>query len=425
MTQVVKIRREKLAECMTCPLCKKLLKDATTISLCLHTFCRKCIYQKLSDEEADCCPECNIDLGCIPVEKLRADHSLQDIRAKIFPFKREKPKAFEVVTPPISLPAKRKERSLSSLVVNTPRVLVQTGLTGKRTKPLGRKTTGLRGPTFPVAEPVKKEESYVEDSPSSSSPPQTLNKNAQSKRQSSPKPGPLNEQMPNKDSENGAQLWDGKADLWKPLNCLVEAANRTKPSKYNSQGVTPPKSEQNSAPDCEVSMPKTKSKGQGNKLQVQDDKNGNDSAFRPIKRKKLHGATKKQAALTAQVVLNAGRAKRYRRNCPIWFALVASEDQEGDAPLPQIPASYLRIKDVSLPVSSIQKYLVKKLDLENEAEVEIMCQGQPVIPTLQLHNLVDLWLRTATTSKRVRASVGTSAKDFVMVLSYSRRMQAP
>nr|POE81432.1 cdpk-related kinase 7 [Quercus suber] len=33
--------------------------------------CKKCIYEKILDEEMDCCPVCNIDLGCLPVEKLR------------------------------------------------------------------------------------------------------------------------------------------------------------------------------------------------------------------------------------------------------------------------------------------------------------------------------------------------------------------
>lgn len=33
--------------------------------------CRKCIYDKISDEEIECCPVCNIDLGCVPLEKLR------------------------------------------------------------------------------------------------------------------------------------------------------------------------------------------------------------------------------------------------------------------------------------------------------------------------------------------------------------------
>lgn len=35
--------------------------------------CRKCIRKKLSDEEMECCPVCNIDLGCVPLEKLRSD----------------------------------------------------------------------------------------------------------------------------------------------------------------------------------------------------------------------------------------------------------------------------------------------------------------------------------------------------------------
>lgn len=69
--RVVKVKRETLESCMTCPLCNKLLKEATTISLCLHTFCRKCIYEKLSDEGMDCCPVCDIELGCLPVDKLR------------------------------------------------------------------------------------------------------------------------------------------------------------------------------------------------------------------------------------------------------------------------------------------------------------------------------------------------------------------
>ncbi|KAL2993658.1 hypothetical protein AAZX31_10G125200 [Glycine max] len=37
-----------------------------------------------------------------------------------------------------------------------------------------------------------------------------------------------------------------------------------------------------------------------------------------------------------------------------------------------------------------QKYLLKKLNIASGAEVEIMCRGQPVLPSVQLHNLVDL-----------------------------------
>lgn len=58
-------------------------------------------------------------------------------------------------------------------------------------------------------------------------------------------------------------------------------------------------------------------------------------------------------------------------------------------------------------------------------QVEIKCMGQSVLPTLQLHNLVDLWLQTVSTSERVEATLGSSARDFVMVLAYSRKVTDP
>lgn len=45
--------------------------------------------------------------------------------------------------------------------------------------------------------------------------------------------------------------------------------------------------------------------------------------------------------------------------------------------------------------------------------------GQTLIPTLTLNNLYDLWLQT-TTNERVSATIGSSAKDFVMILGYAR-----
>lgn len=58
-------------------------------------------------------------------------------------------------------------------------------------------------------------------------------------------------------------------------------------------------------------------------------------------------------------------------------------------------------------------------------QVEIKCMGQPVLPTLQLHNLVDFWLQTASASERVPAlSCGSSGKEFVMVLAYARKLSS-
>lgn len=425
--QVVKVRRETIAACMTCPLCDKLLRDATTISECLHTFCRKCIHEKLSDEEFECCPICNIDLGCAPLEKLRPDHNLQDVRAKIFPIKRRKVRAPEAV-PSVTLPVRRKERSLSSLVVSTPRVSIQSTMTGKRTKSVARKTA-LHGCSFSVEKSIKNDEDSVEDRPESSSSPESRKKFTQNVRQSSPTAEAFGPPVSNKEIENGAEPWEGKLDLWKPLNCLVEVANRTKSFKFNSQGSSA-NSEPTHGPDSEAQVHKTKVKEHGRKSKVQEETNSTASlSLESVKPKKLRRVRRKresgfgESGIAPQAVLDAASAKCERRIGPIWFSLVASEDQEGDAPLPQISASYLRIKDGNVPVSFIQKYLMRKLDLRSEAEVEIKCMGQPVVPTLELHNLVDLWLRTAATSQRIQASVGSSAKDFVMVLAYARKVQ--
>lgn len=111
----------------------------------------------------------------------RPDHNLQDIRAKIFPLRRRKINAPEVA-PPISLPVKRKERSLSSLVVSTPKVPMQTGLTGRRTKAVARRTAALRGSSFAAEDTVKREDS-AEDHPLSSSSPESQNRSVRNKMQ--------------------------------------------------------------------------------------------------------------------------------------------------------------------------------------------------------------------------------------------------
>ncbi|KAJ6730852.1 E3 UBIQUITIN PROTEIN LIGASE DRIP1 [Salix viminalis] len=424
--QVVKVRRETIAACMTCLLCNKLLRDATTISECLHTFCRKCIYRRISDEGLDSCPICNINLGCAPLEKLRPDHNLQDVRSKIFPYKRRKveaPEVAELVALPVT---RRKERSLSSLVVSTPKVSTNITTTGRRTKPFPRKAASLRGANFSIEKPNNKEHVSVDDSPESSSSPETLKKINHKTRQNSPcsEPG---QPAPN-EVENGAEPRDGKSDLWQPLNFLVEVANRTKPFKSSSQ-VNDAKSESRYVHGNEPQALKTKFKGDKDKSKVKEENNTIDNVSEElVEPKRLRRVRRKRAAfnnISSPAVLNNAAAKQERRSGPVWFSLLASEEQEGDAPLPQIPSSYLRIKDGNVPVSFIQKYLMKKLDLTSEAEIEIRCMGRPVIPTLQLYNLVDQWLQTVPKTEQVPVSAGFSAKDFVMVLAYARRAPKP
>ncbi|XP_057470930.1 E3 ubiquitin protein ligase DRIP2-like [Actinidia eriantha] len=475
--QVVAIKSERIAACMTCPICHKLFKNATTISECLHTFCRKCIHDLITKEDLDCCPVCNVYLGCSPLEKLRADHSLQDIRAAIFGAlgRRERkkaeagpsnplpatiePKELPEAEPSVPLPSRRKERSLSSLV-SPPKASSQTVFNGRR-KSEPRRFPVSRGSALSIEKSVTREENC----PKSSSPHLTLSKIAQIKKQnlfpgessnqepikrednrpksSSPHPNlgkiahskkqnlfsgeSSNQNVPHKAAEVHSEPLEAMTDLWKPLNCLVEAAGITKSSKSTMQ-VPMTKSTPTGIYKDEASLNyKTKLKERVNKQKLHDDGVGSNPMPSVSINPKTQGDQQKRtidlessnAAPQPQPVVNAatGRVR------PIWLSLIASDSQEGNAPLPQIPSYYLMLKNPDLPVSSIQKYIVQKLDLDNEAEVEITLQGQPLLPTLQLGKLVDLWLKGAPKSERIDATAGNSAENCVMVLRYSRKAQ--
>ncbi|XVF66559.1 hypothetical protein PTKIN_Ptkin10aG0046700 [Pterospermum kingtungense] len=460
--EVSKVDREKLVACMTCPLCDKLFKDATTISECLHTcqfnllsfiffiifdlgvdslvsfivfffllevdclpvlVCRKCIYEKITEEELGSCPVCKTDLGCAPLEKLRTDNNLQDIRTKVFPPRGQKSKEHEgtSLVPPL---ARRKERSLSSLVVSTPRIPSKSSLTAKRSKLIARKAVARQESPFSIEEHVSK----LEDVQKNLSSLETYNKVAQNGRQDFSVGESSKRNVIDRSPETISGALEEKTDLSKPLNSIVEAASKVKPNNVNSQGnIIKPAAHTH---DNELNLHNIV-KECGNGSNVPSKENGSmpepSTSVRPrrsrVTRKKKE-AVSERLNIPPQAVVDS-RNKYDGRFSPIWFSLVASDGQEGGAPLPQISSCYLRVKDGNLPVSSIKKYLVTKLGLSSESEVEIWLRGQPVLSTLPLHNLVDRWVQTTPASEKIHAFVGSSAKDFVMVLSYSRKAQSP
>ncbi|KAH9603944.1 hypothetical protein KSS87_023548, partial [Heliosperma pusillum] len=231
-----------------------------------------------------------------------------------------------------------------------------------------------------------------------------------------------NDQICGEHMENNMEGREGKTDLWKPLNTLVEAANRSKFSKPGSQGVSHHVQTGPNISGADACMVKIKMEEKGHR--AEGEKSKMPSTLESVKSKRVRQANKRRFAGTAEscsstYVLNV--AHHNWIDGPIWFSLVASGDQEGVEPLPQVSSAFLRVKDTTMPVSSIQKYLTKKLDLASEEEVQVMCHGQPVMPQLKLSSLMDLWIRTSVTPKKVRTFVGQSAKNFTMVLSYSRK----
>ncbi|KAJ0973544.1 hypothetical protein J5N97_021503 [Dioscorea zingiberensis] len=109
-----------------------------------------------------------------------------------------------------------------------------------------------------------------------------------------------------------------------------------------------------------------------------------------------------------------------RPQAGVWFCPRGGENQGREPFLPQIPKSYLRIKDGRMTVRLLMKYLVNKLGLEDESQVEITCRGQQLLPLWTLQHVRDnVWFSgEAVTALLLPES---PAADQVMALQYGRR----
>ncbi|XP_062225517.1 protein LAX PANICLE 2-like [Phragmites australis] len=104
----------------------------------------------------------------------------------------------------------------------------------------------------------------------------------------------------------------------------------------------------------------------------------------------------------------------------VWFVLQAAPRQGREPFLPQIPRSYLRIKDGRVTIRLLIKYLVSKLGLEDESEVEITCRGRPLLPFQTLQHVRDsIWCAGDAVSPSVAPDM--SAANHLMILQYGRR----
>lgn len=140
--------------------------------------------------------------------------------------------------------------------------------------------------------------------------------------------------LPDKETKNGSEAWDGKVDLWKPLNCLVEVANRSKSSKFSSQGCAATKSDPLHSAENEGHARKNKMKEHIQKAKIQDEKNTNETAPQESERpKKLRRIRQKKAPalgefnVPPQLLLEGVNGRCEKRFNPIWFSLVASKDR--------------------------------------------------------------------------------------------------
>ena len=108
-------------------------------------------------------------------------------------------------------------------------------------------------------------------------------------------PSELSEPLPDKDIENGAKQWAEKFDLWKPLTCLVEVANSSKPVKSSSQDSAN-KVEPTLAANNEHQARRLKIKELKRKSKVEDGKNTDPVYSVSVKPKKVRRVRRKREA---------------------------------------------------------------------------------------------------------------------------------
>jgi len=79
----ISFKTKILNQFLVCSICMGYLKEAQTVTECLHTFCKSCIFKHFK-EHSDC-PRCDIHLGPYPMEKIKFDRQIQNLVDKIFP----------------------------------------------------------------------------------------------------------------------------------------------------------------------------------------------------------------------------------------------------------------------------------------------------------------------------------------------------
>jgi len=80
----IQVKLKTLNPHITCKLCGGYLIDATTVTECLHTFCKSCIVKFLEDNNT--CPECKIVIHqSHPLNYISFDRTMQDIVYKLVP----------------------------------------------------------------------------------------------------------------------------------------------------------------------------------------------------------------------------------------------------------------------------------------------------------------------------------------------------
>ncbi|VAI21734.1 unnamed protein product [Triticum turgidum subsp. durum] len=334
---------------------------------------------KIDEEEIEACPVCDVALGITPEEKLRADISIQAIRNYLFPPKADVD-AFEA--PTITLPAKRKERSISSLV-ETPKMSTQSTLTGRRTKAARRTITSQ---TFSLGKLPNKSEDRYQMAEKASALKSTKMTTSANKKQ--------NSVDISEDGKNHGTI--DKEELEKPLRSLVVA------SAKKSQNPSPCLKESHKNKTTTEHTPRESPEA-----------DSHDGITTQVWFSLVTSPNQIEAKLLPQLEKNFYRIKDGTMRVSSILRLImkklelASDDKVGlldvivlpffIAATPQtllksVPCYQEIVKGPLSPWISIKRnHPAAFVDLDGDI-VEILCHDESVCPSTTLHGLLERWL---------------------------------
>ena len=81
---IVNFAIEGINPYIICKLCGGYFREPFTITECLHTYCKSCIFLSLHSGVGSC-PTCDTDLRPDPYKRIRFDRTMNDLVHKIFP----------------------------------------------------------------------------------------------------------------------------------------------------------------------------------------------------------------------------------------------------------------------------------------------------------------------------------------------------
>ncbi|XP_071939139.1 E3 ubiquitin protein ligase DRIP2-like [Coffea arabica] len=431
-----KTRHATIERLLACGICQKLVRDCTTIDECCHTFCKKCITGKITEENLRNCPECNIDLGGAPLQRLKHDYRWQSIRNKYVSIKKlAKPKVEDVAreaknhvdNPPVNQVASELpivDRKGKGKVYQLPNESVETEtepdvelLSTRRKEKSVSSLVGQIETSNTIAPPTYQKRKYTRKNPilswgaSLSSMSSTQEDENHSQISSNLNPfaasEPLKKQVAYNSQEHGGEPSKEMNDLLKSLDGSVEVVTKSRRRRSSAK------------------------KAVASEIKIGESHGIGSASLAASPKKYRKGCPRKQDKnglaedlnIPTQIVVDSSSV--CGRKNQVWFQLVGCKKQESCGILPSMPPQYLRVQDVNMPARFIKKYLVVKLGLQSEDEkkVEISMRGQHIHPEMRLHQLVEMWIKTLRKPERKKAvTVGSSGKDFVMVFIYSLQL---